>query len=71
MGPLANVSVGDLLYGMVFPGLIMGRLYLVYIFTLCVLRPEAGPRIPPEPGEPALRRRSCGSPRATWCRRCS
>jgi len=54
MGPLANQSVGDLLYGMVFPGLIMGALYLVYIFILCTMRPEAGPRIPPEPGEPSF-----------------
>jgi tripartite ATP-independent transporter DctM subunit len=54
IGPLANQSVGDLLYGMVFPGLIMGALYLVYIFALCVIRPEAGPRIPPEPGEPSF-----------------
>jgi tripartite ATP-independent transporter DctM subunit len=51
IGPLANQSVGDLLYGMVFPGLMMGGLYLVYIFILCVLRPEAGPRIPRESGE--------------------
>ena len=54
MGPLANVSVGDLLYGMVFPGLIMGCLYLVYIFTLCTIRPRNGPRIPPEPGDPGF-----------------
>ena len=52
MGPLANVSVGDLLYGMVFPGLIMAGLYLIYIFTFCLIRPENGPRIAPEPGEP-------------------
>ena len=54
IGPLANQSVGDLLYGMVFPGLMMGGLYLVYIFILCTMRPEAGPRIPPEPGEPSF-----------------
>jgi tripartite ATP-independent transporter DctM subunit len=54
MGPLANQSVGDLLYGMVFPGLLMGMFYLIYIFTLCVIRPSAGPRIPREPGEPGV-----------------
>lgn len=54
MGPLANQSVGDLLYGMVFPGLIMAGFYLIYIFTLCIVRPEAGPRIAREPGEPSI-----------------
>ncbi len=54
MGPLADLSVGDILYGMVFPGLILGGLYLVYIFVLCTLRPEYGPRIPPEAGDPPL-----------------
>lgn len=54
MGPMANVSVGDLLYGMVFPGLIMAGLYLTYIFTLCLIRPEMGRRIPPEPGDPTF-----------------
>ena len=55
MGPLANVSVGDLLYGMVFPGLIMACMYIIYIYVLCVLKPERGPRIPPEPGDPDFR----------------
>jgi tripartite ATP-independent transporter DctM subunit len=54
MGPLADISVGDLLYGMVFPGLIMAGFYLIFIFTLCVFRPEMGPRIPPEPGDPSF-----------------
>ncbi|MDO8595108.1 MAG: TRAP transporter large permease subunit, partial [Sulfuricaulis sp.] len=54
MGPLANISVGDLLYGMVFPGLIMASMYLIYIFTLCTIYPANGPRIPPEPGDPAF-----------------
>jgi tripartite ATP-independent transporter DctM subunit len=54
MGPLAGVSVGDLLIGMVFPGLIMAGLYIVYTFVLCTLYPKAGPRIAREPGEPGL-----------------
>jgi tripartite ATP-independent transporter DctM subunit len=54
MGPLADVSVGDLFYGMVFPGLIMGALYLTYILVLCTVKPENGPRIPREPGEPTF-----------------
>jgi tripartite ATP-independent transporter DctM subunit len=52
MGPLANVSVGDLMYGMVFPGLLMAGLYLAYVLALCIVKPERGPRLPPEPGEP-------------------
>ena len=54
MGPLANLSVGDLMYGMVFPGLLMAGLYLVYILGLCIINPEAGPRIPPEPDDPTF-----------------
>lgn len=54
MGPLASVSVGDLLVGMIFPGLILTGLYLVYIFFLCLLKPEMGPRVPPGPGDPSL-----------------
>jgi tripartite ATP-independent transporter DctM subunit len=54
MGPLANLSVGDLMYGMVFPGLIMAGLYLVYILVVCTINPALGPRIPPEPGDPAF-----------------
>src|SRR5688572_5783906 len=54
MGPLADVSVGDLFYGMVLPGLIMGGLYLVYILILCTLRPANGPRIPPNPNDPSF-----------------
>lgn len=54
MGPLAGVSVGDLLVGMVFPGLIMAGLYIVYALTLCSIFPRMGPRIPREPNEPPL-----------------
>lgn len=54
IGPLADVSVGDILYGMSFPGLLMGGLYLVYIFVRCVLDPSLGPRIPPSPDDPTF-----------------
>jgi tripartite ATP-independent transporter DctM subunit len=57
LGPVANVSVGDLLVGMIFPGLIMAGLYLLYILLLCVIRPSAGPRVPPSPDDPPLSRR--------------
>ena len=54
MGPLAQVSVGDLLVGMIIPGLIMASSYVVYILALCIVRPEAGPHIPPSPDDPPL-----------------
>lgn len=54
MGPMADVSVGDILYGMALPGLVMAGLYIAYILTLCIVKPSAGPRIPREPDEPAL-----------------
>ncbi len=45
LGPIANVSIGDLMTGMIFPGFILAGLYIVYIFFLCILRPENAPRI--------------------------
>jgi tripartite ATP-independent transporter DctM subunit len=54
IGPLADVSVGDILYGMSFPGLLMGGLYLVYIFIRCILSPSFGPRIPPAHDDPTF-----------------
>jgi tripartite ATP-independent transporter DctM subunit len=54
LGPVANVSVGDLLVGMIFPGLIMAGLYVLYIWVLCRVNPKAGPRIPRAADEPPL-----------------
>ena len=54
LGPVANVSIGDLFVGMIFPGLILALLYIVYIFVLCWLLPSAGPRLPRDPDEPDL-----------------
>lgn len=45
LGPVADVSIGDLMVGMVFPGLILSGLYIVYIVGLCLLRPQTAPRI--------------------------
>ena len=43
LAPLANVPVGDLLFGILFPGLLMAGLFFFYILGLCILRPEYGP----------------------------
>lgn len=54
IGPLADVSVGDILYGMTFPGLAMAGFYLVYIAGRCLINPAFAPAIPPSPDDPAL-----------------
>jgi tripartite ATP-independent transporter DctM subunit len=64
MGPLAGVSVGDLLVGMIFPGLIMAGSYMLYILALCTLRPEIGPRLPPSLDDPPLAARLAITARA-------
>ena len=52
MGPVADVSVGDLFVGMFFPGLLMAALYLVYILVRCPIDPKVAPRLPRQPDEP-------------------
>jgi len=55
LGPIADVSIGDLMVGMIFPGLVLASLYIVYIFGLCLLRPSMGPaRVPRDENEPGL-----------------
>jgi tripartite ATP-independent transporter DctM subunit len=54
LGPVADVSVGDLFVGMIFPGLIMSMLYVVYILGHCIIDPTRGPRIPRAADEPGL-----------------
>lgn len=54
MGPIANVSIGSLMVAMIFPGLILSALYIVYIVILCVVSPTAGPRPGPDPNEPSF-----------------
>jgi len=54
LGPVADVSVGDLFVGMVIPGLMMATLYVVYILVRCTIDPKAGPRLPREADEMPL-----------------
>ena len=54
LGPVADVDVGGLFMGMLFPGLILALLYIVYILVRCSLRPEDGRRLPPDENEPTL-----------------
>ena len=54
LGPIADVSVGDLLVGMIFPGLIMAASYIIYILILCTISPRMGPRIVKDEHDPPL-----------------
>jgi tripartite ATP-independent transporter DctM subunit len=46
--PMANISIGGLLMGIVFPGLLLSTSYIAYIFGRCVVRPQDGPRLSSE-----------------------
>ncbi len=52
LGPVADVSVGDLFAGMLLPGLILAALYIVYIMGRCIVRPQDGPALPPDENDP-------------------
>jgi tripartite ATP-independent transporter DctM subunit len=54
IGPVANTSVGDVLVGMIIPGLMLAMSYIIYIFLRCLLRPQDGPRSPPAGDTPGL-----------------
>lgn len=42
-GPMANISVGKLFMGAVFPGILLAILYIVYITIRCYFRLQDGP----------------------------
>jgi tripartite ATP-independent transporter DctM subunit len=54
IGPVASTSVGDVLIGMMIPGLLLAAFYVVYIFVRCTIRPQDGPRLPASADDPAL-----------------
>ena len=57
LGPVADVDVGGLFMGMLFPGLILAALYIIYILVRCSIWPEDGRRLPPDENEPPLVRK--------------
>ncbi len=54
LAPVADVSVGDLFVGMFIPGLMLALFYVLYIIGRCIIWPEDGPRLPPDPSDPSL-----------------
>jgi len=50
MGDQVRISVGDLFMGAVFPGLLLGLLYTIYIFVYAYMNPKATPL--PKDAEP-------------------
>ncbi|MEQ8296677.1 MAG: TRAP transporter large permease subunit [Nitratireductor sp.] len=47
LGPVADVSIGDLMVGMIVPGSILALLYLIYVVGVAVVQPHKAPR--PDP----------------------
>lgn len=45
LGPVADVSIGDLFAGMIIPGLMLAGCYILYILVRCTIIPSDGPRI--------------------------
>ncbi len=46
MADQLGLSVGDLFMGAVFPGVILGLLYITYILVFCLIKPDAAPLDP-------------------------
>jgi tripartite ATP-independent transporter DctM subunit len=57
IGPTANADVGQVLLGMLIPGLLLAGAYVTYIIMRCAIRPEDGPRVPRPEDEPTLAQR--------------
>ncbi len=45
-GPMAGISVVQLMAGAFIPGFILAGLYMIYVFVRCILNPELGPPLP-------------------------
>lgn len=58
MGDRLAISVGDLFLGAVFPGLILGLMYIAYIVVVAYLKPEMAPVPPALPIDESAQQRS-------------
>jgi tripartite ATP-independent transporter DctM subunit len=45
---VAQQSLGELLVGSIFPGLLLSGLYVSYVLLRCYVNPQLGPALPPE-----------------------
>ena len=57
LGPVADVSIGDLFAGMILPGLMLAGSYIIYIICRCIIRPEDGPRVTADENDPPFTRK--------------
>ena len=54
LGPVADVSIGDLFAGMILPGLMLAGSYIIYIVVRCTINPEDGPRVAADENDPPI-----------------
>ena len=47
-GPIAGLSVAKLFIAAIIPGFILSGLYMLYVFILCLVKPEYGPALSKE-----------------------
>ena len=47
-GPIAGLSVAKLFIAAIIPGFILSGLYMLYVFILCLVKPECGPALSKE-----------------------
>ena len=57
LAPVADVSVGDLFAGIMFPGFIMAGLFILYVLAICIINPERAPYKAPDETLPTLTER--------------
>ena len=56
LGPVADVSIGDLFAGMIIPGLCLAGCYILYVMFRCIIKPEDGPRVLEEDNMPLMQK---------------